>query len=122
MRTRTDVSETVTVDDRGHQLAVPTTFTADDVDTVERWPDFPVDVDRIFRYDDVVRAEARLESGDWVEFGFFRPGDHPHRPRSVPRWHCTVIETAVDEERVDGPGKTLWTRPGLERADSETAD
>ena len=66
-------------------------------------------VDRIFRYEGVVRAEMQIEGDNWVEVGYFRDDDF--RPGTETGWVAQHINAPAPEDSVDrGPGETLWTR------------
>ena len=111
MAENTDADETqnIEVTDRGETLTVPTQFERGDL--AAWYADVPdeIRVDRIFRYDAVVRAEMRIEDGEWVEVGYFRDDDH--KPGVDTGWVAQRLENTGDvSPHTEGPGETIWTR------------
>lgn len=103
------MQDTIKVHDRGETLEVPTTFQRSDL---AAWygniPD-EIRVDRIFRYDDVVRCEMHVEEEEWVEVGHFLLGDT--RPGVDIGWVAQRLSaTEVTSDDYNGPGTTMWVR------------
>lgn len=105
------MSETVEVDDRGEMLEVPKTMQRNDLSAW--YGDVPeeIRIDRIFRYDDVIRAEMRItEDGqEWVEVGHFREDDF--KPGVDTGWVAQRIsDVASAAEGAEAIGETIWMR------------
>ena len=99
--------ETVDVADRGETLEVPTTIAYNDLATHYGSVPDEIRVDRIFRYDDIVRAEMCVDDGT-VEVGYFREDDF--RPGTEVGWVAEQINTEMPDDLNEGPGETLWSR------------
>jgi len=101
-------SETVEVSDRGKMLEVPTTININDLSAYYGNVPNEIRVDRIFRYDGIVRVEMR-DGEEYVEAGYFREDDF--RPGTDTGWVAERIENAEPSgDLSEGPGETLWSR------------
>lgn len=103
------MTETATeVDDRGESVTVPEQF--DRTDLSAWYGDVPdtIRVDRVFRYDGVVRVEMRIDDEEWVEAGYFRKDDS--RPGVDTGWVAQRLSGTEVSRPGNAPGETLWQR------------
>lgn len=105
MSQNTTPDDSIKVEHNGRTLTVPTTFESTEL---AAWygsvPD-EIRVDRIFRYDGVVRAEQH--DVPWVEIGYF--GDDDFRPGTETGWVAQELDINPAEVG-EGPGETIWVR------------
>jgi len=96
------------IEDRGETLTVPKTLERSDLSAW--YGDVPdeIRVDRVFRYDDVVRAEMHVDGAEWVEVGYFRDGDF--KPGTDTGWVAERLSGTEDADAENAPGETLWSR------------
>jgi hypothetical protein len=97
-----DGSETVTV---------PETFERGDYDRYygnvpDEW-----DVERVFRYDGHLRAEA-LIGDEWVEAIYYSECDSSVHGGNATGWVVDTVRAGNVHAEGDGPGETLWTAEG----------
>jgi len=99
---------TVEVEHESETIEVPTAFDRNDL---AAWygsiPD-NIRVDRVYIYEDVLRAEQYMGDSEWVEVGYYKSGDE--RPGVETGWVAEQIENAHPPEDVEAPGKTVWER------------
>ena len=101
--------KTIKVSDRGEMIDVPTTLEYNDLSAHYGSVPDQIRVDRIFRYDGIVRVEMRDGENELVEAGYFREDDH--RPGTDTGWVAERIDNAAPSADLsEGPGETLWTR------------
>ena len=96
--------KTIHLEMSGEQIDVPTTFTNNDfAETIGDVPE-TVKIGRVFEFDGVVRASARLEDGSIVEVANF--GKDDFRDGAATGWVANRIKNPTSVK----DGVTLWER------------
>jgi len=98
----------VEVEDRDEKLTIPQTFNRNDLSAWYGSVPDEIRVDRVFRYDGVVRAEMHVENDEWVEIGYFRDDDF--KPGTDTGWVAERVKGTENTDDDNGPGETLWAR------------
>jgi len=104
-------AETVEVEFKNETVAVPTTFTYDDVAAYFGLNlDDGVEIDRIFAHDGALRAEAYVGNDTWYEFIRQTEDYRPVFNASEVGWVGQKADAPGPDDGIEAPGETLWER------------
>jgi len=107
---QTEAELTFETPDGSETVTVPETFEQDDVTDGQRCSALPVAPERVYHYDDHLRAEAYLGDEKYFCAMWFAEDQTTVYNRDITGWSVEVVEADAPDEAME-IGETLWTAP-----------